>query len=309
VVATIAATTDNFEDGAAMPAERSRPDVAIRGMWPQDWPAVERIYALGLDRGTLETAVPDRQSFLAARPEALRLVAVDPAGTVLGWAAATPVSARPVYAGVVEHSVYVDPDAHGRGVGRALLEAFVRGSELAGVWSIRSGLFPENTASRALHARCGFREVGRYDRPGRRDGVWRDVLVIERRSAVVGLDGEPLIRLARPGDPGPPAWRRWVAEAAGGGLVGRAALDRAGSAGSPAYRLTGPEPRQGDLAGRLLATVLAAAELDAPGPAPVLLPASAGDAAAARLGFAPAAAGQLRAAGFGDAGYLRTVGS
>ena len=321
-----------------MPAERPRPtDVLVRGMWPQDWPAVARIYALGLAEGTLETRVPDREAFEAARPEPLRLVAVDGsvdgrvngsvagsfagASKVLGWAAATPVSSRPVYAGVVEHSVYVDPDARGRGVGRALLSAFVTATEVHGFWSIRSGLFPENTASRALHAGCGFREVGRYDRPGRRDGVWRDVVVIERRSRTVGLDGEPLVRLARPGDPGLPAavrtdtaWRTWVAdaEATGGVLLGRAALERAGTAEAPAYLLrtlaVEPPHRGRGLGRRLLTTALAAAGLDAPGPALVALPASAGAATAARLGFRPLGHAEIIPDGLPGAGYVRTVG-
>ena len=112
-----------------------------------------------------------------------RLVAVG--GRVLGWAALSPVSDRCCYAGVAEDSVYVAPDAHGHGVGRALLEHLVRDAERAGIWTIQAGMFPENAASVALHRRCGFRVVGVRERLGRLDGRWRDVLLLERRSAVV----------------------------------------------------------------------------------------------------------------------------
>jgi phosphinothricin acetyltransferase len=95
------------------------------------------------------------------------------------------VSARPVYAGVVEHSVYVGPGHGGRGIGRALLEALIASTEAAGIWTIQSGVFPENTASLALHRRCGFRDIGVRERIGKHDGVWRDVILIERRSPVV----------------------------------------------------------------------------------------------------------------------------
>jgi len=104
---------------------------------------------------------------------------------VLGWAAVSPVSTRPVYAGVVEHSVYVRPDAHGRGIGTALLRALIDSTEAAGIWTLQSGIFPENAASVALHERLGFRVVGRRVRLGRHQGRWRDVLLVERRSPVV----------------------------------------------------------------------------------------------------------------------------
>ena len=107
------------------------------------------------------------------------------AARVLGWVAAVPVSDRCVYAGVVEHSVYVHPAAHGRGVGCALLAALVSSTEAAGIWTIQSGIFPENTASLALHERAGFRRVGVRERLGRHHGTWRDVVLLERRSTVV----------------------------------------------------------------------------------------------------------------------------
>lgn len=106
---------------------------------------------------------------------------------VLGWAAAGFVSDRRAYAGVVEHSVYVRPDAHGRGCGRLLLDALIERCEAQGVWTVQSGIFPENTASLALHERCGFRFVGRRERIGCHHGRWRDVLFIERRSTTTGV--------------------------------------------------------------------------------------------------------------------------
>ena len=105
---------------------------------------------------------------------------------VAGWAAASPVSERCVYAGVVEHSVYVAPGHAGRGVGRVLLDALIASTEAAGIWTIQTGIFPENAASLALHERCGFRVVGRRERIGCHGGRWRDVLFLERRSAAVG---------------------------------------------------------------------------------------------------------------------------
>ncbi|MFE2140817.1 GNAT family N-acetyltransferase, partial [Streptomyces sp. NPDC059456] len=101
---------------------------------------------------------------------------------VLGWAAVVPVSDRCAYAGVVEHSVYVHPGARGRGVGLALLTALLASADAAGIWTVQSGIFPENTASLALHRRAGFRVVGTRERIGRRDGRWRDVVLVERRS-------------------------------------------------------------------------------------------------------------------------------
>jgi L-amino acid N-acyltransferase YncA len=146
---------------------------------------VLEIYRLGIATGnaTFETEAPDWKHFAAAKIH--RLVDLDPAGRVLGWVACTRVSERPVYAGVVEHSVYVHPDARGRGVGRRLLEALIDSTERAGIWTIQTGVFPENHASLALHARCGFRTLGTRRRVGRHHGVWRDVVVLERRSPVI----------------------------------------------------------------------------------------------------------------------------
>ena len=158
----------------------------------EHWPEVERIYAAGIATGhaTFESEPPTWEHFDAARLPGLRLVAVE-AGRVVGWAAASAVSDRCVYAGVVEHSVYVDPEASGRGIGRVLLDALIDATEDAGIWTIQSGVFPENAASLALHRAAGFREVGVRERVGRMTsgplaGRWRDVVLVERRSDRVG---------------------------------------------------------------------------------------------------------------------------
>jgi L-amino acid N-acyltransferase YncA len=148
--------------------------------------AVLDIYQAGIDEGnaTFETRAPAWAQFETAKLPGHSYVAVS-ADTVLGWVAASAVSGRCVYAGVVEHSVYVDPAARGRGVGRLLLDALIASTEAAGIWTIESGIFPENTASAALHRAAGFRAVGIRERIGQHHGRWRDVVLIERRSAVV----------------------------------------------------------------------------------------------------------------------------
>ena len=151
-----------------------------------DAESVLAIYQAALDGGdaSFETAAPDWASFDAGRLPAHRWVAADGA-RILGWVAVTRVSPRPVYAGVVEHSVYVDAAARGRGVGRALLAKLIASTEAAGIWTIQSGIFPENQASLALHASAGFRVIGTRERIGRHHGRWRDVLLLERRSATI----------------------------------------------------------------------------------------------------------------------------
>jgi L-amino acid N-acyltransferase YncA len=158
----------------------------IRALTAADWPAVRAIYAEGIATGnaTFETVVPDWASWDAGKLAAHRFVATDE-GTVLGWAAVAPTSTRQVYAGVVEDSVYLAAAARGRGLGRALLDAVVGSTERAGIWTIQTGIFPENVASLALHASAGFREVGVRERIGRLHGRWRDVVLLERRSPVV----------------------------------------------------------------------------------------------------------------------------
>ncbi|MFF3606985.1 GNAT family N-acetyltransferase [Streptomyces sp. NPDC002463] len=145
---------------------------------------VVAIYQAGIDEGnaTFETTAPTWAEFDAAKLPEHRFAAVDGTGRVLGWVAVTKVSDRCAYAGVVEHSVYVHPGARGRGVASALLKALVDSTEGAGIWTIQSGIFPENAASLAVHARAGFRVIGTRERVGRHRGVWRDTVLVERRS-------------------------------------------------------------------------------------------------------------------------------
>lgn len=162
--------------------------VEVRDLRPSDWPEVAAIYeaGIGIGNATFETEVPSWEDWDAAHLAAHRLVAVAE-GAVVAWAALSPVSDRCVYEGVAENSIYVAPQAHGRGVGRALLTRLVEEAERAGIWTIQTGIFPENEASIALHLRCGFRIVGTRERLGRHHGVWRDVLLLERRSKEAGL--------------------------------------------------------------------------------------------------------------------------
>jgi L-amino acid N-acyltransferase YncA len=161
--------------------------VLIRPMHGGDAAAVLRIYQQGLNSGqaSFETIAPRWDAFDAGRLAAHRFVAVNADEDVVGWVAVSAVSTRAVYAGVVEHSVYVDPAACGNGTGGALLNALVASTEAAGIWTIQSGVFPENTASLRLHKRAGFRVLGRRERVGRHHGTWRDVLLVERRSPIV----------------------------------------------------------------------------------------------------------------------------
>jgi phosphinothricin acetyltransferase len=149
--------------------------------------AVLAIYQAGIDEGnaTFETTAPTWAEFDTKRMPDHRYVAIDESGDVVGWVAAVPVSDRCVYAGVVEHSVYVSPAARGLGVGKALLDALIASTELAGIWTIQAGIFPENNASAALHRSAGFRDVGRRERIGQHHGVWRSVVLIERRSPTI----------------------------------------------------------------------------------------------------------------------------
>ncbi|MGW8318494.1 MAG: N-acetyltransferase family protein [Candidatus Promineifilaceae bacterium] len=159
----------------------------IEPMQEADWPSVRAIYLNGIATrlATYETQVPDWRTWNAKHRPDCRLVARSD-DQVLGWAALTPVSGRCVYAGVAEVSVYVASSAWGRGIGKALLQALVEASEEAGIWTLQAGIFPENEASIALHKSCGFRVVGMRERLGQLDGVWRDVMFLERRSQRVG---------------------------------------------------------------------------------------------------------------------------
>lgn len=165
-----------------------RVSVSLRPLAAADWPEVYRIYAEGIATGhaTFETAPPATwDEFDGAKLAAHRVVAVSEDG-VVAWAAVAAVSSRPVYRGVVEHSVYVEADARGRGIGHLLLDALIASTEAAGVWTIQSSIFADNHASLALHAHHGFRTVGVRERIARDvAGIWRDTVLIERRSPTV----------------------------------------------------------------------------------------------------------------------------
>ena len=168
------------------PSTTTASSVETRDLRPLDWPEVAAIYEDGIATGvaTFELAPPSWEQWDASHPE-IRVVAVTDE-RVAGFCALSPVSDRRCYRGVAEESVYVASWAQGKGVGRALLEEVVARSEAAGVWTLQAGIFPENSSSLRLHLGCGFRLVGVRDRLGEADGRWRDVLLLERRSEVVG---------------------------------------------------------------------------------------------------------------------------
>jgi phosphinothricin acetyltransferase len=159
----------------------------VDSMRPEDWEEVRRIYAEGIATGdaTFETSAPSWEHWDASHRKEPRLVARD-GGELLGWASLSNVSDRCVYGGVAEVSIYVAAAARGRGVGRTLLRALIERSESSGVWTLQAGIFPENKASLAIHEQCGFRIVGTRERLGQLAGRWRDVMLLERRSALVG---------------------------------------------------------------------------------------------------------------------------
>lgn len=168
---------------SAAPATGGR----ITAMRPEHAEQVLAIYQLGIDErnATFETTAPNWKEFDAAKLPEHRLVALNEQARVLGWAAVVPVSDRCAYAGVVEHSVYTSPEARGRGVGFALLTALLASTDASGIWTVQSGIFPENTASLALHAKAGFRVIGTRERIGLHQGQWRDVVLVERRSPAI----------------------------------------------------------------------------------------------------------------------------
>ena len=157
--------------------------VEIRDLRPGDWPEVSRIFEEGIRAGgTFATEAPSWEAWDAAHT--VRVVA-EADGEVVGWAALEPTSSRRVYRGVARSAVYVAESARGHGVGRTLMDGLIARSERAGIWTLEAGLFPENAASLALHLTVGFRIVGVREHLGQRDGVWRDVLLLERRSEVI----------------------------------------------------------------------------------------------------------------------------
>ena len=154
-----------------------------------DWEAVRTIYAEGIATGnaTIETEPPSWEVWNARHLPHSRLVARR-AGAVIGWVALGPYSTRAAYNGVAEVSIYIAERARSQGVGRALFDALIASSLRHGIWTLQAGIFPENTISIALHEQCGFRTVGTRERLGKLNGVWRNVVLLERRSAVAGID-------------------------------------------------------------------------------------------------------------------------
>jgi len=161
----------------------------IRPLVASDWPQVKQIYQLGIDTGdaTYETQAPEVDVLKAKFLAEPQLVAEEN-GQVIGWAFLSAVSSRCVYGGVAETSIYIHPEFHWRGIGRALLSNLVPLSEKLGFWTLQAQIFPENKASIALHERHGFRKVGYREKLGKRNGIWRDVIFLERRSSTVGND-------------------------------------------------------------------------------------------------------------------------
>ena len=164
-------------------------ELLIGLMRPGDWERVRAIYLEGIATGqaTFETEAPTRDHWDASHLSFARLVARK-GETIVGWAALSPVSRRRVYAGVAEVSVYVAENSRNAGVGRALLDALIAESERNGIWTLQAVVFPENEATITLHRHCGFREVGRRERIGNLNGVWRDTILLERRSQRIGIE-------------------------------------------------------------------------------------------------------------------------
>jgi phosphinothricin acetyltransferase len=162
---------------------------SIDSLQPNDWEAVRAIYLEGIATGnaTFETGATDWETWDRSHLQFARLVSRH-GDSVVGWAALSPMSRRPVYAGVAEVSVYVAASARGQGVGSSLLGALIEEAERSGIWTLQAGIFPDNVASIALHKKCGFREVGTREKFGKLNGVWRDVVLLERRSRAVGVE-------------------------------------------------------------------------------------------------------------------------
>lgn len=161
----------------------------VRNMIASDWEQVSNIYSEGIATGfaTFETSAPDYAQWDSTHTTHSRLVAEDN-GVLLGWAALSPVSSRCVYGGVGEVSIYISAQSRGKGIGRLLMERLIEESEKAGFWTIQSGIFPENLASIKLHEKVGFRYIGKREKIGKINGVWKDNLLFEKRSKSVGLD-------------------------------------------------------------------------------------------------------------------------
>jgi len=158
----------------------------IRNLLPSNWDSVKSIYEKGIATGnaTFQASAPSWEEWYSSHLEACRIIA-EQNGKVLGWAALTPVSSRCVYAGVAEVSVYVDPKQSGKGIGLSLLEKLVALSEVEGIWTLQAGIFPENIGSLRIHEKAGFRMLGVREKIGKQNGVWRDTVLLERRSKTI----------------------------------------------------------------------------------------------------------------------------
>ena len=163
----------------------------LKSLEKEDWEAIREIYLEGLATGdaTFETEAPAEVSWDNAHLPCCRIGALGlPERRLVGWAALSPVSSRAVYRGVAEVSVYVASSARGKGVGRALLQRLIEQAEENEIWTLQASIFPENKASLSLHETLGFRTVGYRERIAKLKGVWRDTVILERRSDMVGLD-------------------------------------------------------------------------------------------------------------------------
>jgi phosphinothricin acetyltransferase len=162
-------------------------DIEIREMKKSDWDAVSRIYQEGIDTktATFQESVPDYTTWNKEHLKTCRFVAVDQHGEIVGWTALTPVSTRCVYQGVAEVSIYVAASAKRGGVGKALLNRLIDASEESGIWTLQSSIISTNPASIRLHKKCGFRMIGYREKIARdSDGVWQNIVMLERRSKV-----------------------------------------------------------------------------------------------------------------------------
>lgn len=158
----------------------------ISKLLPSDWDSVKSIYEKGIATGnaTFQTSAPAWEEWDSSHLRACRIIA-NVNGSLVGWAALTPVSSRCVYAGVAEVSVYVDPEQSGKGIGLALLKELVALSEVEGIWTLQAGIFPENMGSLRIHEKAGFRILGIREKIGKQNGVWRDTVLLERRSNTI----------------------------------------------------------------------------------------------------------------------------